>query len=357
MHGVEYTENGECPRAIRDASPLYAPDMPGSNTAADVWVSEYITPWDVYLHGVTKVLAAADTQWQAMQIVQSGAYGKALVLDGKWQSCTGDEFLYHEPLVHPACLSFIETAGRPPKSLLILGGGEGATLREALRWPSIERAAMVDIDGEVVEACKKHLEEMHRGAFDDPRADVVIGDALAYVADPATKPDAGWDVIISDLSDPIEDGPSYQLFTKEYFESLKAILSDGGVLAVQSGPVNPPELRLHARLRTTLDAIFATTASLVSCVPTYPAPWSFILAGDGGDRGGLPTDMDPARVDDLLAEHVRPFNNTTLRMFDGVACRGLYATPKHLRDAIAAEDTVYTKDSPPKFFGSGNVAE
>ncbi|MEM1186635.1 MAG: spermidine synthase [Planctomycetota bacterium] len=326
--------------------------MPGSELNADVWISEYITPWDVYLHGVTKILAAADTEWQAMQIVETGAYGKGLVLDGKWQSCTGDEFLYHEPLVHPACLSFTEITGRPPRTLLILGGGEGATLREALRWPSIERAAMVDIDGTVVDECTKHLPEMHRGAFDDPRADVVIGDALAYVADPATKPHDGWDVIVSDLSDPIEDGPSYQLFTKEYFQSLKAILSDGGVLAVQSGPVNPPELKLHARLRTTLDALFAKTASLVSCVPTYPSPWSFILAGNE-----QLTDLtDAERIDALLAEHVRPFGGTELRMFDGVACRGLYSTPKHLREAIESETVVYTKDNPPKFFGTGNVS-
>ncbi|MEM7755114.1 MAG: spermidine synthase [Planctomycetota bacterium] len=304
---------------------------------------------------MTKILAAADTEWQAMQIVETGAYGRGLVLDGKWQSCTGDEFLYHEPLVHPACLSFTEITGRPPRSLLILGGGEGATLREALRWPSIERATMVDIDGEVVEACKTHLPEMHRGAFEDARAELVIGDALAYVADDATKPKSadgdGWDVIISDLSDPIEDGPSYQLFTQEYFASLKSILSDGGVLAVQSGPVNPPELVLHARLRTTLDSLFAKTASIVSCVPTYPSPWSFILAGD--ER--LTELVDAERVDALLAQHVRPFGGTELRMFDGVACRGVYSVPKHLRNAIDAETVVYTKDNPPKFFGSGNV--
>jgi spermidine synthase len=329
--------------------------MPGSTVNADLWVTEYITPWDVYAHGVTKIRAAAETEWQSMQIVETGAYGVGLVLDGKWQSCTGDEFLYHEPLVHPACLSYTRATGRPPRSLLILGGGEGATLREALRWPSIERAAMVDIDGEVVEACKAHMPEMHRGAFDDPRADVVIGDALAYVADPKTKPQTdgqdGWDVIISDLSDPIEDGPSYQLFTKEYFESLKGILSEHGVLAVQSGPVNPPELHLHARLRTTLDTLFARTHSLVSAVPTYPAPWSFILAGDET----LEPLLDADATDALLAEHVRPFAGTELRMLDGIACRGLYSTPKHLRDAIAAETTVYTKDDPPRFFGTGKV--
>ena len=133
--------------------------MPGAEVRADVWISEYITPWDIYQHGVNRILASKRTNFQEMQIVETGAYGKALVLDGKWQSCTGDEFLYHEPLVHPAMI-----AHGNPKRVLILGGGEGATAREVLRWKCVERAVMVDIDGEVVAACREHLPEMHQGA-------------------------------------------------------------------------------------------------------------------------------------------------------------------------------------------------
>jgi len=228
--------------------------MAGANTGAHLWVSEYITPHDVYLHGVVRVLAAAETKWQSMQIVESGAGGTGLVLDGKWQSGTGDEFLYHEPLVQPACVALADK-GRPPRAALILGGGEGATLREVLRWRTVERAAMVDLDGEVVEACKAHLHGMHRGCFDDPRAEVVIDDALEYVADPDAAPGGGWDLIVSDLSDPIEDGPSFQLFTKEYFETLRGVLAPGGVLVVQAGPVSPWEMHLHARLVRTFGAV------------------------------------------------------------------------------------------------------
>ena len=88
--------------------------------------------------------------WPTKHLVESGPYGKGLVLDGKWQSCTGDEFMYHEPLVHPAC-----TFHRQPKDILILGGAEGATLREALKWNTVERCRMVDIDGEVVAGVAK----------------------------------------------------------------------------------------------------------------------------------------------------------------------------------------------------------
>src|SRR6476661_1089587 len=86
--------------------------MSGSEVRADFWMSEYITPWDIYVHGVIAVLAYKKTAYQEMYVVQTGTYGKGLVLDGKWQSCTGDEFLYHEPLVHPAMICH----GSPKKS-------------------------------------------------------------------------------------------------------------------------------------------------------------------------------------------------------------------------------------------------
>ncbi len=170
--------------------------MAGSELKADLWVNEYITPWDIYSHGVSRILAYKKTAFQEMYIVESGAYGKALVLDGKWQSCTGDEFIYHEALVQPAMIAHQE-----PKTALILGGGEGATTRELLRWKTIEKVMMIDIDGDVVEACKEHLPEMHQGTFDDPRFELVVADALEVLD---TTNDQ-WDIIISDLVDPIEE--------------------------------------------------------------------------------------------------------------------------------------------------------
>ncbi len=311
--------------------------MAGAELRADVWINEYLSPWDIYSHGVTRILAAARTQYQDMQIVESGLYGKGLVLDGKWQSCTGDEFMYHEPLVHAACVLH-----GAPESVLVLGGGEGATVREALRWSSVKRVVMVDIDGEVVEACKKHLPEMHQGAFDDPRTELVIGDALGYLDDTAGE----WDVVISDLSDPIEEGPSFALFTKEYFEKVKRALKPGGVFVVQSGPVSPPEIEAHARLASTVRSVFGASRSYASYAPSYGAPWSFIIGGpDPIDVPGV------AAVDRLLKEQ----GVTGLRMFDGEAMQGVFSLPKHLREAIANETTVYTMASPRKFFGKNEV--
>ncbi len=314
--------------------------MAGSELRADVWIHEYITPWDIYSHGISKTLAFAQTPFQEMYIVETGAYGKALVLDGKWQSCTGDEFLYHEPLIHPAML-----AHGNPRSVLILGGGEGATAREVLRWKSVEQAVMIDIDGDVVEACKKHLPEMHQGAFDDPRLELVIGDALQYL----DQTDRKFDIVISDLSDPIEEGPSFKLFTKEYFAQARGVLNAGGVFVVQAGPVSPVEMYLHCRLASTLRSVYTHTASLTSYVPTYAAPWSYILAADNP----IETRPDPDEIDRVLAEQT----TGPLRMFDGTALLGMYQLPKHLRAAIAEETQIYTLAQPPKFFGKGALGE
>jgi spermidine synthase len=314
--------------------------MAGSEVRADMWVSEYITPWDIYVHGVTRILAYKKTQYQEMYIVETGAYGKGLVLDGKWQSCTGDEFLYHEPLVHPAMIFH-----GSPRKVLILGGGEGATVREALRWKSVEKVAMVDIDGDVVEACREHLPEMHQNVFDDPRLELVIGDALDFLDTTGEQ----WDVVISDLSDPIESGPSFQLFTREYFEKARRVLSPSGFFVLQAGQVSPAQLTLHARLVRTVSAVFPNVTSYTSYTPSYGMPWGFVL----GSAQPIDSRPDPETVNQILAE------KTTggFRMLDGTTLLGILQLPLHLRQAIAAETQVYTLAEPPKFFGKGSVGE
>lgn len=310
--------------------------MSGAELRADLWVTEYMTPWDVYLHGVTHILAHKRTPFQEMSIVESGSVGKALVLDGKWQSSTGDEFLYHEPLVHPAML-----AHGNARKVLVLGGGEGATVREVLRWKSVERVVMVDIDGDVVEECRTHLPEMHQGAFEDPRTEVIVGDALVYLDDA----DPEWDIIISDLSDPIEEGPSFKLFTKEYFEKIASVLAPKGRLVIQAGPTGPSEVAGHGRLVKTLMAVFPHVRSFSSHTPSYGRPWGFALAS----KEPIDTRPDPEATDAILAA------KTTggFRMMDGTTYLGLLQTQGHVTKAIANADRIYTLANPPKFFGSG----
>ena len=310
--------------------------MAGTHVGADLWINEYITPWDIYAHGVTKVLAYKKTAYQEMYIVETGAYGTGLVLDGKWQSCTGDEFIYHEVLVHPALI-----AHQNPRTALVLGGGEGATMREVLRWKTIEEVTTIDIDGEVVAACKEHLPQMHQGAFDDPRARLIIADAFQIL----DTTEQTWDIIISDLSDPIEEGPSFALFTKEYFTKLKRVLNPGGYVVIQAGPVSAPEIKYHARLINTLKAVFNRVAPMNAITSAYGAAWGFALCSDA-EINTLP---DIAEVDRLLADKT----TGELQFIDGSSCLGVMQVPVFIKKAIASATTVYTIEAPPKFFGTG----
>ncbi|MDE2571833.1 MAG: methyltransferase domain-containing protein, partial [bacterium] len=164
------------------------------------WYVEEFAPTERHAHAIDETLAAGRSAFQQYAIVRTPVFGKMLVLDGDTQSSQGDERIYHESLVHPAM-----AAAGEARRVLILGGGEGATLREVLRSPSVEQCTMVDIDGEVVELCKRHLPEWGAGAWEDPRARVIVGDALDFLR----RNDGGYDVVIGDLTEPLPDSPSW----------------------------------------------------------------------------------------------------------------------------------------------------
>lgn len=310
--------------------------MSANSDRIDLWIHEYLTPWDIYTHGVKEILVKQKTKYQEMCIFDSGIYGKILMLDGDCQSCTSDEFMYHEPLVHPAMIFH-----GSPRKVLILGGGEGATAREVLRWHTVEEVLMIEIDGELLAACQEHLPEMHQNAFDDPRLRVVIADALEVLDSIHDQ----WDVVISDLASPIESGPALKLFTKEYFDKIRQVLSPQGFLTVQAGPVSPQLLQYHTRLVRTLNTVFPHCQSYCSQIPSYSMPWGFVLCGEQE----IDNRPDPDTIDLLL----RQKTNGGLRMLDGAALLGLLQLPLYVRQAIVAQTQVYTLSKPPDFF-SGN---
>lgn len=310
--------------------------MQDSHLAAPLWINEILTPCDVWQHGVTNVFAQRVTQFQEMLVVESGPYGKALVLDGKWQTCTGDEFLYHEPIVHAPCVLH-----GSPERVLIAGGADGGALREVLKWKTVKEAVVADIDGEVVQACREYLPEIHQGAYDDPRARIQIGDAWELIA----STPGHWDVIIADLTDPIEEGPAYKLFTQEFFTLCRQALRPGGVFVNQAGSQSPPLVDLLVRVLNTISTVFTHTSLITANVPTYGSPWGLALAANHEiDLRPEPKDIDQRLADNLSGP---------LRMFDGQSLLGMLQSPKYIRDRLAKETCVYTIDSPPVFLGRG----
>ncbi len=308
--------------------------MSGTQVNSDLWINEYITPWDILIHGITKIIAYKKTNYQEMYIVETGIYGKALILDNKWQSSTGDEFLYHESLVQPAAICH-----GAPKNVLILGAGEGATAREILRWKTVEKVVTVDIDAEVVAACREYLPEMHGGAFDDPRVELVIGDALELLE----KTTQEWDVIIFDLSEAIEEGPSFHLFTVESMKKIRNALKPDGFLGMQAGPISLTQLELHARLVNTVKEVFPHVRSYSSYI--LGEPWGFILASSEI----IPDRPSPEKTDNLLqAQTTGGFG-----LIDGITFLGMMQTPTYIRRAIENYTEIFTLDRPPKAFGKG----
>jgi len=294
------------------------------------WFFETTTPVEGHMHAIVRTLVQAHTKFQQVEIMETASYGKCLVLDGRIQSSQHDEFIYHEALVHPGLLA----AESPPKSALVIGGGEGATLREFLRYPSITRAVMVDIDNEVVELCKRHLPEMHQGAFDDPRTELRHEDARAYLE----RTNDRFDLIVSDLVEPLEEGPACLLYSREFYRVVHDRLTPGGVFTMQAGMTKVGEQGFFTAINRTLREVFPIVAGYQTFISCFGTPWGFILAGKKVD----PRKQDAAMVDRLIAERVKG----ELAYWDGQTHQHAFALPKHLRRAIAAETRVVTDANP-----------
>ena len=294
------------------------------------WFFETTTPVEGHMHAIVRTLVQAQTKFQQVEIMETASYGKCLVLDGRIQSSQHDEFIYHEALVHPGLL-----AGEgAPKSALVIGGGEGATLREFLRYPSLTRAVMVDIDGEVVELCKRHLPEMHQGAFDDPRTELRHEDARAYLERTSDR----FDLIVSDLVEPLEEGPACLLYSREFYKVVYDRLTPGGVLTMQAGMTKIGEQAFFTAIHRTLREVFPVVAGYQTFISCFGTPWGFILAGKKID----PRKQDVATVDRLIAERVKG----PLEYWDGVTHQHAFGLPKFIRKAVAKQTRVVTDANP-----------
>ena len=282
------------------------------------WYVEEFFPTEQHHHAIDRVYYAGKTPFQSIGVIETAVLGKMLILDGDTQSSQRDEKIYHEALVHPAL------AGTHDRSqILILGGGEGATLREVLRCPGVQRCTMVDIDGEVIELSKRFLPEWSQGAFDDPRARVIVGDALDFLA----RDGGTYGAIISDLTEPLEDSPSNPLFCDAVFRDIKARLADGGVYVLQASTAGFHNMALHAKMARTLRDYYRYVTSFYTHVPAFDNDWAFIACSDGVDLAAL----DQAQVDAYCAG-LRGENY----FYDGITHRRIFALPLYLRRELAA---------------------
>lgn len=258
---------------------------------------------------------SAKSRYQNIEIVTIGRSGKSLILDGIHQSAEASEFIYHEAVVHPAmCLH------PDPKRVLIIGGGEGATLREVLRHTVVERAVMVDIDEMVVEACREHL-GWDDGAYDDPRSELIIGDGAKYLRDT----DERFDVIIIDSSTPIPGSVSYNLYGDRFYSRAAGRLYAHGLLAGLVSNANFLYSNEHARLRDALRAHFTEIHSYQATDPIFPIVFAFILASNDRGLDVLDYERVEARLRDVRGE---------LRYYDAATHCHIFSLPRYLRQRV-----------------------
>ena len=214
--------------------------------------------YDHYLQVLTinSVLHQSRTEFQEVLIFENRLFGKVLALDGVIQLTERDNHIYHEMIAHVPLL-----AHGSAERVLIIGGGDGGTLREVLKHP-VRTVFLVELDREVIELSRSHLPGISKGAFEDRRATLIVRDATKYVRECRLK----FDVIIINSTDPV--GPGAQLFSEDFYRDCRGLLRRDGVIAVQSGAPFFQASEL-AKVCRRLSACFEAALPFLAPVPTY----------------------------------------------------------------------------------------
>lgn len=301
----------------------------------DKWFYDKLNENLIQLHSIKEVLYKGQSQFQSIEVIRTGSFGICLVLDGKIQSSEADEFIYHEALVQPAMLAY-----PVPKRVFIAGGGEGATLREVLSHKTVKKAVMVDIDKEVIDVCRKFLQNHSRGAFEDERTELYHSDAREYL----DKSREAFDIIVIDLPDPIEEGPAYLLYTKEFYQLVKERLTPNGLISVQSGSAYLTELLNFSSVYNTLKSVFPIVCPYQAEVPSFGSTWGFCLASLKLN----PLLLSAAEIDSRIRSR-----KLELKFYDGIAHQGMFYLPKYLRETLNSQTRLITDNDPLYMYSLG----
>jgi spermidine synthase len=271
-------------------------------------------------HRVKKHVLSRETKYQKVEIIDTYNLGRVVILDNKIQSAEADEFIYHEALVHPAMITHPE-----PENILILGGGEGATLREVLKHPTVKRAVMVDIDNEFVNLCKTHLKKWHKGSFNNPKVELIFDDAREYIKKIKSK----FDVIIADISDPVEEGPARLLYKKEFYFLIKKVLTKKGIFVTHTTDIQYTLKKgISTQIFKTLTGIFPAAQFYYEYIPSFSSLWAFVI----GSLKYNPGAISPS----VLNKRLRERRLEDLSYYDFETHVRLFCLPKCIRKFLPA---------------------
>jgi spermidine synthase len=291
------------------------PDDCNPGDVAPGLMTEYLgDDWGFFVRS-SRALESFRSPYQAVEVHDSAPFGRLFRLDGHFMTSERDEFFYHENLVHMPGL----THGRPERALVI-GGGDGGSAEELLKYPSMRSVTLCEIDATVVDVSRRYLHRVHRGALDDARVDVRIGDGFAFVGSSAEC----YDLIVLDLTDP--GGPSTPLYTAEFYRACASRLAPGGAMTLHiASPVAHPD-RIRDGLARLRAAFPVVTPYLVS-IPLYGGLWMMACASATLDPRSLSAQDADARIAALRIRDLQYYNGD-------VHCAAL-ALPNFVRALVA----------------------
>lgn len=282
----------------------------------NVWFTDKDENQALSLRFTGEVFYDVQSPFQRVRIIESYKYGKMLALDDMVMTTIDDEFHYHEMISHPAMFTLGDA-----KNILVIGGGDGGTVREILRHPGVEKVTMVEIDGEVIKSCKEHLPTI-AAAFDDPKLELIVDDGIAFIKNAKPK---SYDLIIVDGSDPV--GPAEGLFSVEFYTNCYNALKDTGILVAQGESPKFNE-KAFSELNKTLQQIFGAQNAPISLffVPTYPTGmWSFQYGIKGAAHPKKVQNSDA--IDSFVSQKGLRYYNSDIHI-------GSFATPNFVKDLV-----------------------
>ncbi|SDF55855.1 polyamine aminopropyltransferase [Sporomusa acidovorans] len=276
----------------------------------ELWYTEYQTKNLGLAVRIKKTLYSGHSEFQEIAVVDSYEFGRMLILDGVFQTSIFDEFIYHEMIAHVPL--FVHPN---PRNVLVIGGGDGGTIREVVKHHTVEVAEMVEIDGQVVEASKKYLPEISSALNEHhPKLRLKIGDGIKHMQEVENK----YDVIIVDCSDPI--GPGEGLFTRSFYENVhKALKPDGLFVQQTESPFYHQEL--IRRLTRDISSLFPITRLYLASIPLYPGGLHCFTIGS--------KQYDPAKAD-----IARIPENINTRYYNREIQKNCFALPSFIQKLV-----------------------
>ncbi|MGO9570939.1 MAG: polyamine aminopropyltransferase [Desulfomonilaceae bacterium] len=276
------------------------------------WFTEIYGETTAFSVRYSRKVLDTNSDFQRIEIFDTDALGRVLILNGCFMVTETDSFIYHEMLVHPAMGVLSE-----PRKVLIIGGGDGGAVTEVVKYPAVEAVTLCEIDPLVVDACREHFPEISQG-LSDPRAQVVCEDGAAFVKNFTEE----FDLVLVDSTDPV--GPGVSLFETTFYESIKKSLKKGGAAVFQTeSPLFMGDV--FSKAVRALKLVFGSEAATpyLATIPTYPGGlWSFTFCSERVD----PVRREPWELPRELSR--------TLRYYDPQVHSAALALPVFVRKML-----------------------